>query len=62
MMGLFQRCRHGMQPRFRMSQHIGLCSYFLRRSKAPLLIDRYRKRIVCRPGQAKREPGPIHRI
>jgi hypothetical protein len=39
-MGLFRRCRHGMQPRFQIIQHIGLCSHFSLRSKARLLIDR----------------------
>jgi hypothetical protein len=38
--GLFWRCRHGMQPRFQIIQHIGLCSYFSLRSKARLLIGR----------------------
>src|SRR6185369_14457676 len=40
MMGLFQRCRHGMQPRFEMSQRIGLCSHLRFRSKARLAISR----------------------
>ena len=39
-MGLFRRCRHGMQPRFQIIQHIGLCSHLRLRSKARLLIGR----------------------
>jgi hypothetical protein len=40
MMGLFRRCRHGMRPRFRIIQHVGLCNHFLLWSKARLLIGR----------------------
>jgi hypothetical protein len=39
-MGLFQRCCHGMQPRFRMFQYVGLCSHLRSRSKARFPIGR----------------------
>ena len=37
-MELLQRCRHGIKPRFQISQDIRLCNHFSLRSKARLPI------------------------